>query len=99
MNRIIVSVWTRIENSVTLMCIFLSSFPRRKEAVKWAQFPDPKVAIRLAERTSFHWSKTWDRRGQQWLASGRRTGSGKNRRLEYIPGLDSSPPRASVFSV
>ena len=27
------------------------------------------------------------------------TGSGKNRKLEYIPGLDSSPPRASVFSM
>ena len=42
MNRIIVSVWTRIENSVTLYAFSSPVSQGEKEAVKWAQFPDPK---------------------------------------------------------
>lgn len=42
MNRIRVSVWTRIENSVTLYAFSSPVSQGEKEAVKWAQFPDPK---------------------------------------------------------
>ena len=55
MNRIIVSVWTRIENSVTLYAFSSPVSQGEKEAVKWAQFPDPKgsyVKYRKDKRVS-----------------------------------------------
>lgn len=97
MNRIIVSVWTRIENSVTLYA-FPLQFPKEKRGSEMGSFLIKGSQLGLL-RKDIHWVNLGQERAAVAGIWGRRQGVERIRELEYIQGWTLHHPEPQFLSV